>query len=256
MFFYFYDTFVTDKAQASLLNAIESRIIELGINGRVEKLTPLRNMKELLEAGVKHEAHTVVVVGNDTTFVRAVNIVAPYTTVLGYIPFPGPTTLGTIFGLGDSLTACDVLSRRIVTTINLAKANQSYFLGNLVIDHAQNLKVECDDRYTITSLADDAKLTIENFGDISTIPQPHQVYGKYPKLHVCLQPIKTKHGFFKQTTVSQISTQVLANKLTLSHLDQPLTVVIDGEMKLKTPLTITLKPKQLKIIVGKDRLVR
>lgn len=256
MFFYFYDTFVTDKAQASILNAIESRVIELGINGRVEKLTPLRNMKELLETGIKHEAHTVIIVGNDATFIRALNIVASHDVVLGYIPFPGPTVLGTIFGLGDSLTACDVLSRRIVSTVNLAKVNQSYFLGNLVVEHARDLKVECDDRYTITSCGDDAKFTIENFGTISTLPQPKQLYGKYSKLHACLQPVKTKQSFFKHTVVPQIPTQLLANKLTLTHLDQPLTAVIDGELKLKTPLTITLKAKQLKIIVGKDRLVR
>lgn len=256
MFFYFYDTFVTDKAYATTLNAIESRIIELGINGRVEKLTPLRNMKELLEAGLKHEAHTVVVVGNDATFIRALNIVASYPTILGYIPFPGPTVLGTIFGLGNSLTACDVLSRRIVTAVNLAKANQSYFLGTLIVDNATTLKVGCDDHYTITNQAAIAKLAIENFGNITSSSQSNQIYGKHSKLHLTLQPLKTKRSLFKQTTVPQIPTQVFANKFTLTHLEQPLTVTIDGEIKLKTPLTITLKPKQLKIIVGKDRLIR
>jgi len=45
MFFYLYDAVVLDKKFSGLLERIESRIIELGINGRVERLTPLRNMK-------------------------------------------------------------------------------------------------------------------------------------------------------------------------------------------------------------------
>ena len=47
MYFYFYDTFVSDKKNEQLLGKIENRLIELGINGRTEKLTVLKNMKEL-----------------------------------------------------------------------------------------------------------------------------------------------------------------------------------------------------------------
>lgn len=256
MFFYFYDTFVTDRAYASILTAVESRVIELGINGRVEKLTPLRNMKELLEDGIKHGAHTIVVVGNDTTFVRALSIIATHAVVLGYIPFPGATALGTICGLGSGTAACDVLSRRIIAQMNLAKVNQSYFLGSLAVNHAKGIAIECDDCYTITPQADDTDVLIENFGSISKPPEPNQTYEKHAKLQLQIQPVKIKKGLFAKNIVPLLPTRASANKITLTHSDQPLTAVIDGEIKLKTPLTIALKPKQLKMIVGKERLIR
>ena len=62
MYFYFYDTFVSDKKNEQLLGKIENRLIELGINGRTEKLTVLKNMKELIEDAIKKGAHTIVAV--------------------------------------------------------------------------------------------------------------------------------------------------------------------------------------------------
>ncbi len=256
MFFYFYDAFVTDKGHSAILNAIEGRIVELGINGRVEKLTPLRNMKELLEDGIKHEAHTIVVVGNDSTFIRVLNIVAPHNVVLGYIPFPRTSVLGTIFGLGDSLSACDVLSRRIVTSLNLAKASQSYFLGSLIIEHANTVVVNCDDQYTVTNQVDDLHLTIENFGSIIAPPNSAEHYNQHTKLQLQLKPYKTKTALFSHGFRALLSTTLPASKISLTHTDQPVTAIIDNEIKLKTPFIVTLKVGQLKIIVGKNRLIR
>jgi diacylglycerol kinase family enzyme len=257
MFFYFYDTFVTQSKYSALLNQIESRIIELGINGRVEKLTPLRNMKELLESGLKQGAHTVVVLGNDSTMFRTINIIAQHNQIaLGYIPFPDVTPLSTLLGITSTLDACNILSRRITTVTNLAKANQTYFLGALALTEARCAKIKCDDKFDITCHADINAVSVSNLGKITELPKLENVHSKQQKLLLEIQPKKIKAKFLSKQVVPQVATKILANKIIINHVEQPLAVLLDNEITLKTPVTITLKPKQLKLIVGKNRLIR
>ncbi|MFA5995976.1 MAG: hypothetical protein WCW27_02150 [Patescibacteria group bacterium] len=245
MFFYFYDTFVTQNKHAALLNQIESRIIELGINGRVEKLTALRNMKELLESGLKQGAHTVVVLGNDSTMFRTINVLAQHSQIaLGYIPFPDPTPLGQWLGITSALDGCNVLSRRITTVTNLAKANQTFFLGTLTLNEARDTKIRCDDKFDVTCHADINSVIISNS------------HSKSQKLLLEIKPRKIKTAFLSKQNIPQTATKILTNKIIINHLEQPLAVLLDNEITLKTPITITLKPKQLKLIVGKNRLIR
>lgn len=256
MFFYFYDTFVLDKQNEGTLTRVENRIIELGINGRVEKLTPLRNMKELLEDGVKQEAHTIVIIGDDATFVRAVNIVANHNVVLGYIPFGKESALAQIFGITDTFEACNILSRRVVKAVNLAKANSNYFLTSLVAKNSEGLNISCDNEFTVSSRTHPTQFSVHNLGDIFSDLENSNVYINTNHLHLQIEPQAKGRSLFGKKSVSPNAGSVLPiKKAYLDHTDSPIPVVLDNETTLKTPITVTIKPKQQKIIVGKERLV-
>ncbi len=255
MFFYFYDTFVLDKKHEGTLTRVENRIIELGINGRVEKLTPLRNMKGLLEDGIKQGAHTVVIIGDDTTFVRAVNITAEHDVVLGYIPFAKTSPLAELFGITDTFEACNILSRRIIKQLSLGKANANYFLTSLVAEKSDELKVSCDNQFTVSSRSEPMRFRIHNLGDVFSTSENKELYVSPTRLHLEIDPLPAARSLFKKSTPQPNSSTLPLRKAEITHVAEPIRVRLDNETTIKTPITVTFKPKQLKVVVGKDRRI-
>lgn len=239
MFFYLYDTFVLDKSNGATLDKVESRVIELGINGRVEKLTPLRNMKDIIENGIKNDAHTIVAVGNDQTFLRAMQVVAQHTgCVMGYVPFE-PSALSELFGIPSALEGCDALSRRITKLISLGKANQTFFLRNLTGTLPAQTKIKCNDGWGITTQTTQTGLLVENARG---------------QLDVQLAPQAGSAGFLRKPKALH-ATRLTVNKVTIDHPDQPVSVLLDDITTLKCPVTCLTKAKALKVIVGKQRQI-
>ncbi|MBI4407217.1 MAG: hypothetical protein HY565_01825 [Candidatus Kerfeldbacteria bacterium] len=253
MFFYLYDAVVLDKKYATLLDRIESRVIELGINGRIERLTPLRNIKELIDRGIKNGAHTIVVLGTDQTFLRALQVTAQYDVAVGFLPF-GSSALGPLFGVSDPMDGCNALSRRITKQLALGKANQTYFLTEVTAELPRGTKITCDGQWSITTQTDTTTLALGNIGHIlgggietPTIYDTHQ-------LHLLLQPHSQPTGFLRKQ-VQNHATSVRVNKVTVEHPDVTVPILLDQTTVLKTPVSFSLKAKAIKVIVGKQRLL-
>ena len=239
MFFYLYDESARDKKNEATIRGIENRIIELGINGRVERLQPLRNLKEIVTAGLKQKAHTFVVVGSDATLLHAINILADEKVALGFIPLgQGNSHLAELFGIHDTMEACNTLSRRITKPVPLAKANQTHFLTELSLHAPADTELNFDDDYSIT-ITTDSRITI--------LPQP-------PTCLVTIQPLpQPKRSLWGGVSVPLTPTRLSAHRLTVEHPDKTLEVLLDRTTTIKTPLSVTLKAKPLKVIVGKNR---
>ena len=151
MYFYFYDKFVQDKQHDAAIAAVESRLIELGINGRVEKLSIFKNVQELVRDAVKKGATTVVAVGNDATFTTVANIVVDHEVTLGYIPVVDGSRFAQVLGIPTGAGACDVLSKRLCETIDVGKVRDHYFTGCLRVLNPRGVTLRCDDQYTIST---------------------------------------------------------------------------------------------------------
>lgn len=260
MFFYLYDSFVLEKKHEGALTKVENRIIELGINGRVEKLTPLRNLKDVLENAIKQEAHTIIVVGDDTTFVRAVNVLAHHKVTVGYIPFGEQSSLAKVFGISDTFEACNVLSRRITKQIDLGRANQNFFVTAAVAAESAGLRIQCNGEFTVSFPRERMTVSFINLGDILhkefTPSDLCNVTDR--RLQLQLQESGRRHSWLRRskTNPAAHSTVLPIIKAELTHTQQPVPIVLDHITTLKTPLSISVKAKQLKIIVGKDRLLK
>lgn len=245
MFFYLYDAFVSEPKNESTRSQVEARLIELGINGRVERLSPLKNIKELLRSGVKQEAHTIVVVGDDSTFLRAMNIVAGYDVALGYIPFDSKTGVAKVLGIPDTFAACDILSRRIISTAPLLKVNQNYVFNAVTVESLpSDLQIDCDKNFTVSS-SQGHTLRIANLDDIGDEQADHSL--------VTVELLEPSTGR-KRNVEPVVSSLVSATQLKItSRTGTP--VLLDGITQLKTPLTVTRQPNKVKVIVGKHRLI-
>src|SRR3989339_839914 len=99
MYLYIYDSFLNDKKYTDSLIKIEKRITDLGIKGKIARLSVLKNMKELITDGVKEGVHTVVAIGNAQTFAKVINIVADLDLTLGLIPIDNNNPIAKILGI-------------------------------------------------------------------------------------------------------------------------------------------------------------
>jgi len=86
MYYYIYDNYLTDKKYEKELDKIKTRLLDLEIQGKHEKLTLLKSIDELVKDEIKRGATTVVAVGNDKTFLKLVDVIAQSGVTLGLIP--------------------------------------------------------------------------------------------------------------------------------------------------------------------------
>ena len=257
MYFYFYDNFVSEKKYENLLNKIENRLIELGINGRIEKLTVLKNMKELIEDGIKKGAHTVVAVGDDRTLIKTINIVAHHKDVLiGFIPIKENSVFTQILGIENTINACNIIAKRLAKIIDLGRVNQNFFVGSIEIPNAKNVKIECDGKFKVSSTNPEFSLSIKNLGHLFDRRTFQKFNARDSLLDVVIAP--PNYSGLKKIVNKKIEedrTIFRAKKIRIASEDESVPVILDDEITLKTPLSITVKPKKVKLIIGRSRLL-
>lgn len=246
MYLYIYDSFLNDKKYSDLLISIEKRVTDLGIKGKVARLSVLKNMKELITDGVKDGVQTVVAIGNNQTFAKVINIVADLDVTLGLIPVDNKSTLAKILGIPPGVLACEVLASRIVKKIDLGKINNSYFItgaevvnGDVVIEY---------DKFKIMPLAEDSKINLYNFAsDPMTENRSNPIDGI---LETVITPLKKT--LFGKKSIAQTILPFTKIKMS-SNSDEQVSILIDEQIIIKTPAEISVVPEKLKVIVGGDR---
>ena len=132
MYAYIFDNFLQERKYQHDIGQIENRLSTLGIQGKIEKMTILKNIQEAARQAIKRGVDTLVVVGNDETVTKVLPQIIDTTVTLGIIPVGPHQTIAKILGVPSGLSACDVLSKRIIRKIDLGKANNAYFVFTLM----------------------------------------------------------------------------------------------------------------------------
>lgn len=262
MYFYFYDKFVQDKKYEVVLTKIETRLIELGINGRIEKLSLFKNIRELIADGIKKGAHTIVAVGNDRTLSTVVNIVAPYTDVsLGYIPVAEGTHFAKVLGISAGDKACDVLSKRLYKKFDLGRIKDFYFLGSLELPTHTRLELQCDDSYTVSATQQTNELFILNMGRVVgadvDLANLRLAASDDSRLEVVIAPLARRKFFSRRAKYAYPESVFRVKNLEIKMKNgETAEISADQIAKFQTPCAVAVEPKALKMIVGKERLVK
>lgn len=247
MYYYLFDALTADRRYAQVVNRIEFRLIELGINGRADRLSVLKNMRELIEGAIKRGAETVVIVGDDAAVAKAVSIVAPHDVTLGIIPVGDHLDIARALGLPPGEAACDILSKRIVRTIDLGKVNDQYFLFSLRVP-AENVSVECDGRYRISLVGAPRPFSICNFepemNGLACSPEDG-------RLDAVIVEASSGWGWMGKRSPHRTILPLRTARIVSPSASIPLT--LDGQTIVKTPAVVKVAPRQLRVIVGRER---
>lgn len=263
MYFYFYDKFIQEAKYQTELAKIETSIVDLGIKGRVEKLSLFKDARELVEDAIKQGAHTIIGVGDDRTFVTLVNIVAPYDITLGFIPIHSGSHIARLLGIPTGEQAAISMSRRLCTTVDIARAGEYHFLGSAIAMNQQSqLILRChkgDSQFSVQSQHaqhNAANIQIVNAGNLFDPKSPHYIAGYADgKLEVLISPSK-ETKILKRKSHSSQETQFFVDHISASSAgSEPVSFLIDTLFTIKTPFKVSILPSNLKIIVGRDRLL-
>ena len=128
MYCYIYDAEVQDRKYERELIAIEHRITDLGLQGKVVRLALFRDPDEQIRKEVAAGAKTVVVIGNDQTVHRVLTTIVDAGATLAIIPVGEPNVLARILGVPKGVQACDTLSQRIIESLDVGNINGQRFL--------------------------------------------------------------------------------------------------------------------------------
>lgn len=242
MYAYIFDSFLQDRKYQHDISHIESRLATLGIQGKTEKMTILKNVPEATRQAIKRGATTVVLIGNDETITKALPQIIETDVTLGFIPVGPQQQIAKILGIPHGLSACDTLSRRVVRNIDLGKAGAAYFLFNLVAP--STISVDCG-QYRIATTDPLGKLSIVNFPISGVQGSPDD-----GTLELVVTPGEERRGWGRRPSdVSVFPIQSV--KITSSGGSATLT--LDGHLTVKTPLVVEVAKRKLSMIVGKDR---
>lgn len=250
MYVYLYDNFLRQKKYTSVLKAVETRLTDFGIAGKIIRLQTFTNAFEIIEDEIRKGATTVVIVGNDATFGHVLSRAATCNVLFGFLPVGTGNTISAVLGIPEGVDACDVLSKRRKLKLDVGWFNNRYFVSQLHIPSSQ-IAVEYDEKFRVTA-KDRMELVICNL-------QPFTWHGKkgdytiHPqdgKLEAFLRPISGHNWFgkqkFEEPSIFPFEEMIVSSR-------KPFAVIADGKESKEVKIKIKLAKSRIEMIVGKER---
>lgn len=246
MYSYLYDSYLAEKKYAIALAKTELRLSDLDIAGKINRLSFLKSIKNILQDEAKRGLKNLVVVGNDQTFNQVLNLAVDLNVAIGFIPLGPQKILAKILGLTDYLAACDTLAARKIEKVDVALVNGYYFLTSFDLP-PDPIILECNQSYFLTPTNHKIAIKVCNLDYTNgALAKPQDglleivVQEKPPLLRFWSKPEHPISKFLiKQLKIS-------AKKATL--------IKIDSQKTFKTPVQITIEKQKLALIVGKNRM--
>lgn len=243
MYCYLYDELIHDnkKYEKEVLR-IENRLTDLGIAGKTSRLALFRNAEEMIRDEVGRGVSTVVVLGNDNTVKKILNVLVESDVVIGFIPIGPNNELAKMLGVPYGLDACDVLSARRVERLDVGTINNRRFLTGISISDF-NAELMCNEgKYRITPTTK-SKLLIRNLDEYSN-PCDGMLSAE-------IESIIKAGLLFKKNVLKK---SVLPFRSLTIRSDKRISVLVDDKKIEGTRFDIGIEPNVLKVIIGKERV--
>jgi diacylglycerol kinase family enzyme len=272
MYYYIVDPQkISQKEFERVQNLLYSSLSEYRVSGEIVRSTGLRTINQLVENAFSHGSKTIVAVGSDDTLYDVINAVKGREIVIGFIPI-FETEIGELIGVKNIQQAAKNIGLRRITEFDLGSVNGNYFISKLMFGLGTNPDKGFAKLFglkLIRSLfhlpAFEVKLSVNGQYQASTkvvsgiIISNHDDEGS---AEVMLLPKLSKSktfryrrqilaGIYKDIPEASI---IHASKIeVITPAGLPLRV--GGRVIAKTPATIEIHPKALKIIVSRDRKI-
>jgi hypothetical protein len=253
MYIYIYDSFVNQKKYENVLARIETRITDLCLNGKIVRIGLMTSVNDVVDTEIKKGANTIIAVGNNNIFSQVINAVGKMfeynkNIAIGFIPVGKENNeIGETLGIDLDEKACDVLSARRLTTLDLGKANNSFFLTQAEIN-TDGTKIEVDENFSVEMSREGSayvlNLPLLNDATIKKNSNPED-----GKLELLIINKKVK----KIISKSAIGNSSNFNFKNLNIISSKHSVLLDKTLALETPVVITIAKEKINLIVGKGR---
>lgn len=250
MYVYLYDNFLRQKKFDSTVKAMETRLTDFGIAGKIIRLQNFTDAKAIIEEEIKKGVSGVVIVGNNSTFGRVLSRAATCDVLYGFLPIGSNNTIAEVLGIPVGEEACGVLSKRRKLKLDVGWFNNRYFVSKLHIPSAK-INIEYDEKFKV-SATDKMELVVCNlqpFNWKSNKLEKHTIHPQDGKLEAFLRPMTGK-GILKEKyeepSIFPFQEMVVSSR-------KPFVVEADGKQSKETKIKIKLARKRIQMVVGKER---
>lgn len=258
MHVYIYDSFLGHKKYNNILARIETRLTDLGLNGKICRLGVMKNIANTVENELKRGVKTIIAVGNDHTVAQVINAMAHLedikqnhnTVPLGIIPIGDNNQIAKNMGINTYEDSCDVLSARRVEKIDLGQVNNSFFITKASITSVDTT-IKMDKSYSV-EITDKGDVNIVNMQtDESLVPQNAKFDPQDGVLDLFIKTKKKKT--FLKLFDQEVGYSVFPIKKILITNTKNRPLVLDGCINVLTPAQINIFKGKINVIVGKNR---
>lgn len=252
MYVYLYDNIVRQKRHESTLKAMETRLTDYGIAGKIIRLQNFANAEMVVQDEMRRGAKTVVIVGNDITFGHVLSRAAACQVIFGFLPIgEEENSIAEVLGIPFGVEACDVLARRRKMRLDAGWFNSRYFISQLHIA-PHRITVKYDERFVVKSATGKMELVACNLQPFSWMEKGKEitVHPQDGKLEAFVRPVVVK-GLFRKEHYEEPSIFPFEEMIVASRT--PFTVTADGKVSKETKVTIRLARNRIEMIVGKER---
>ncbi len=250
MYVYLYDDLLRQKKFEPIIKAIETRLTDFGIAGKIIRLQNFTNAKMVIDDEIKKGISAIVIVGNDKTFGHVLSRAATCDALFGFLPVGPENAIAEVLGIPVGVTACDVLAKRRKIKLDVGWFNNRYFVSQLHIPPSK-ITVEYDEKFKV-SAKNDMELVVCNLQPFYWSGRKGK--GKYVihpqdgKLEAFLRPVHKK--FFKNEYEEPSAFPFEEMNVSAKS---PFLVEADGMQSKETKIKIKLARSRIEMIVGKER---
>jgi diacylglycerol kinase (ATP) len=278
MYFYILDGTNIPEAQFERAQVtLQGLLAEFKISGEMARVTSMRGIKELVDTASDRGVKTLIACGSDDTFNLMLAYLRGRDFALGFIPMNNDSYLSKILGIDSMLTAVKTVASRRIEKMDLALLGDNYFISQVEFGIAAtkakemgffsslrgmaaveyNLQIRIDNSYTmdITCLGGTVTNSRATSSSNSTIANPTDGYLDLMVLERMnkIDVMKYKPDIAAGSLENIPGTSVIKCRQVefLEPRGFPLTIA--GRTFAKVPATIQIFPRQLRMIVGKNR---
>ncbi|PIZ96843.1 MAG: hypothetical protein COX80_00385 [Candidatus Magasanikbacteria bacterium CG_4_10_14_0_2_um_filter_33_14] len=251
MYVYLYDNFLKSKKYHSTIKAIETRLTDYGIAGKIIRLQRYTNCEMLIEDEIRKGAKTIVIVGNDVTFGHVLSRAASCSVTYGFLPIGVENSIAEVLGISVGLEACDVLAKRRKLFLDVGWLNNRYFISQLHIPPS-DIQIEYDESFKVGTKGKKMELVVCNLKPFvwSKGSKKYVVHPQDGKLEAFLRPV-VKKGVFKKEQFEEPSIFPFEEIIVSSR--KPFVVETDGNISKEIKVKIKLAKSRIEMVVGKER---
>jgi diacylglycerol kinase (ATP) len=278
MYYYILDpTDVPQKDFERQQAELQTLLTEFNVNGEQARVSPLRIVKDLVDAAANRGATTLVICGTDQTLYQVLANLRNHEFTLAFIPLVQNTQMGRILGMSDLAGAVKTIASRRIEKIDIARVNESYFIGYLELGIATqvnksigflgSMKLFSGSTIKVNMRIDDAyNVSSEVMGGLIINTRGTQItenmIGNPQDGYLDLLLIERMSGMsaarYKQDIQYGLyenipgSTVIRCQKIEILE-PHNIKIYINGKEIASAPTEIEVIPSRLKMIVGKKR---
>lgn len=277
MYYYIFDSFLNAPAYEKYVQDINAALNDLTVQGERARISPVRRLPDIMRDASSKKIETVVMIGNEESFSKAIEYALHYNFTLGYFPVAPDDELGIELGVATPDAAAHALSARRIEELYPLAINSTYFITRVRARinepqrkkgffsflkssaRTEDVRMLFDENYFVSGKFEE--LTIYNTRSESENPlvSKRKIEASDQTFEVAFTARLPKYkemknrGYISKDDYKKMSPYNLLRAKKVEVLaPQGLEFTASGEVIAQTPCVITAAPKKIKIIAGRN----